>query len=77
MARAVRERAQECCEYCLLPQSSQEAAFHIDHILPRVVGGATVEDNLALACVSCSLRKGARTHSMDSDIPVRIFDPRE
>jgi hypothetical protein len=60
----------------MLPQSSQEATFHIDHILPRVAGGETVEDNLALACVSCSLRKGARTHSIDSDVPVRIFDPR-
>lgn len=76
MARAVRIRAKECCEYCLLPQASQEATFHIDHILPRAAGGETVETNLALACVSCSLRKGARTHSIDSDFPVRIFNPR-
>lgn len=30
IAREIRERAQENCEYCLLPQSSQEATFHIE-----------------------------------------------
>jgi len=35
-------------------------------------------DNLALACVSCSLRKGAREVAMDpvSGKPVPIFNPR-
>ena len=28
LAKLVRRRAREVCEYCLLPQSSQEAAFH-------------------------------------------------
>jgi 5-methylcytosine-specific restriction endonuclease McrA len=61
LAKLVRARAGYKCEYCRLPQSSQEAAFHIDHILPQAAGGATVADNLALACVTCSLRKAART----------------
>ena len=34
LARAVRDRAGNICEYCHLPQLLQEAAFHIDHI-PR------------------------------------------
>jgi 5-methylcytosine-specific restriction endonuclease McrA len=42
-----------------MSQAGQEAAFHVDHILPRKSGGDTVLSNLALACVSCSLRKGA------------------
>lgn len=50
-------RAGDRCEYCRLSQAGQEAAFHVDHVVPRVAGGATVLDNLALACVSCSLRK--------------------
>ena len=34
LARLVRKRAGNVCEYCCLPQSSQEATFHVDHIQP-------------------------------------------
>jgi len=57
LVKLVRERAREVCEYCLLPQKSQEAAFHVDHIRPRAAQGATRAENLALACVTCSLKK--------------------
>ena len=55
LRRFVAERAQHRCEYCGLAQEGQEATFHIDHIVPRKTGGQTIEENLALACVSCSL----------------------
>ncbi len=45
-------RAGNRCEYCGLSQVGQEAAFHIDHVVPRVAGGRTESENLALACVS-------------------------
>ncbi|MGD1864026.1 MAG: HNH endonuclease [Phormidesmis sp.] len=35
------------------------ATFHINHIVPSAARGTTSADNLALDCVSCSLRKGA------------------
>jgi len=78
IARQVRDRAGNVCEYCRLPQSMQEAAFHINHIHPRVAGGKTVPPNLALACVSCSLRKGARTQARDPRTQdcVPLFNPR-
>ena len=78
MLRAVRKRAQNVCEYCRLHQESQEATFHIDHIEPRATGGLTVLDNLALACVSCSLRKGYRNKHRDprTGRSVRLFHPR-
>ena len=66
LRRRVRGRARDCCEYCRIAQAGQEATFHIDHILPRCEGGPTIFDNLALACVSCSLRKGGR---------IRVVDP--
>jgi 5-methylcytosine-specific restriction endonuclease McrA len=74
----VRRRAGEICEYCRLPQSSQEAAYHIDHIQPLARGGATTAANLALACVTCSLRKAARTTARDphSKQHVALFHPR-
>ena len=35
LRRLVVERAGGQCEYCRLSQESQEAAFHLDHILPQ------------------------------------------
>ena len=76
--RLVTERAKERCEYCGLAQEGQEATFHIDHILPIAAGGTTLENNLALACVSCSLRKGARQTGKDpfDNTEVPLFHPR-
>jgi hypothetical protein len=75
---AVIARADRRCEYCRLSQAGQEAAFHIDHVMPRAAGGTTTEDNLALACVSCSLHKAAKRTATDpnSGEEVSIFNPR-
>lgn len=78
LAREVRARSGNACEYCLLPQDSQEATFHIDHVVPRSRGGPTTFANLALACVSCSLRKAARFRARDPNDGklVALFNPR-
>ena len=78
LRRLVMERAQNRCEYCCLAQDGQEATFHIDHATPVAVGGTTAETNLALACVSCSLRKGARQKAPDplTGLVVPLFHPR-
>jgi hypothetical protein len=75
----VRQRARQSCEYCLLPQASQEATFHVDHIQPRATEGQTSVENLALACVTCSLKKAARTQGRDpiSQAFVPLFHPRQ
>lgn len=71
-------RAGNRCEYCQLSQLGQEATFHIDHVVPRAAGGPTTTDNLALACVSCSLRKWAKQTATDPDTgaEVPLFNPR-
>ena len=79
LSRYVIARASGVCEYCKLPQWSQEATFHVDHIQPRADGGETSEENLALACVSCSLKKAARIHVVDPRTKrfVLLFHPRK
>lgn len=78
LRRLVIERAANHCEYCGLSQTSQIATFHIDHVIPVAAGGETTEDNLALACVSCSLRKGARLMATDpiSGREAILYNPR-
>ncbi|MCB0031845.1 MAG: HNH endonuclease [Anaerolineales bacterium] len=72
-------RANDRCEYCLLAQAGRAAQFHIDHVIPVTSGGQTVSDNLALACVACSLRKAAKVHATDpaTSEAVTVFNPRQ
>lgn len=74
----VVDRARGRCEYCRLAQAGQEATFHVDHVIPVVSGGPTTLENLALACVSCSLRKGPRRTGRDVETGVEapLFNPR-
>ena len=50
----------------------------MDHVLPVAVGGETEAGNLALACVSCSLRKAARVTADDpvTGMAAGLFNPR-
>ncbi|UBF29384.1 HNH endonuclease [Kovacikia minuta CCNUW1] len=79
LRRLVIQRADNRCEYCGVSQIGQVATFHIDHIVPVVAGGETAAANLALACVSCSLRKGARQalEDLETGEVVFIFNPRQ
>jgi len=43
------------CQIC----GTDEGEMHIDHIIPRKVGGDHSLDNLRVLCKSCNLRKGA------------------
>ena len=76
---AVRNRAANRCEYCHLDQAGQVATFHIDHIQPIKLGGTDELDNLALACVGCSLHKAAKAEAIDPDSQkyVPLFHPRK
>lgn len=79
MRRRVIARAKNRCEYCGLSQLGQAATFHMDHVLPIVAGGETAFNNLALACIYCSLRKGAKQKARDpqSGTQTRLFHPRK
>ena len=74
----ITHRADYRCEYCQLSQSGQEATFHLDHVKPRASGGATTAANLALACVSCSLRKAAQEFATEPATGAEppLFNPR-
>ena len=76
--RAVRRRADERCEYCLLPDRLAGRSFEIDHVRPLRHRGLTVADNLAWACPLCNGAKQASVSAFDpeTDELVPLFDPR-
>jgi 5-methylcytosine-specific restriction endonuclease McrA len=50
LRRFVRQRADERCEYCRIPESVTFASHEVDHIIAEKHGGPTEERNLALSC---------------------------
>jgi hypothetical protein len=78
MERKIRVRANNACEYCLMPQSAFILTFPIDHIIVRQHGGKTRADNLALACLRCNLHKGPNIAGIDpvSKHVVPLYYPR-
>ncbi|MFQ5594258.1 MAG: HNH endonuclease [Anaerolineae bacterium] len=79
LRRLVITRANNRCEYCGLSQQGQVATFHVDHVVPLDADGPTTAENLALACVSCSLHKSARQTAIDpqSGESVPLYNPRQ
>ncbi len=63
----VYERANGCCEYCLIPEVATLAPHEIDHIISKKHGGLTEAGNLALSCVLCNKYKGSDLASVDPD----------
>ena len=61
----VRELDQETYAYCRSPEELSVTAFEVDHILPVSAGGASVLDNLCLACATCNRLKGRRQEFAD------------
>jgi hypothetical protein len=73
----VRLRGGGVCEYCRLPEVLSHLPFPLDHIIARQHGGRSTEDNLALSCPECNLRKGPNIATLDdAGELIRLFDPR-
>jgi hypothetical protein len=79
LCRLAIQRSNDRCEYCKIAQAGQVATFHINRIVPVVANGETTAENLALACVSCSLRKGVRQEIEDAQTGIKVlfFNPRQ
>jgi hypothetical protein len=75
----VRRRAQNRCEYCLIPQEHADLTHHIEHIVARQHGGSDELGNFALACHRCNLRKGPNLTGIDPTLGdlVPLFHPRQ
>jgi len=63
---AVKQRAQDCCEYCWSQEAYSPDTFSVEHIVPLAKGGTNAADNLANACQGCNNRKFVSTEAIDS-----------
>jgi hypothetical protein len=75
----IRQRAENCCEYCRLAEAGRLARFHIDHIIAIKHDGTDDDDNLCLACPKCNAHKGDNVAALDplSRTATRLYDPRQ
>lgn len=74
----IAKRANHHCEYCKAPEVVFNFPFEVEHIIPLSRQGVDDLTNLALACRSCNLHKGARISGIisSSGQSVRFFHPR-
>lgn len=74
----VERRAQDACEYCLLPQGASILPHQVDHIIGRQHRGSDQDDNLCLCCIRCNLKKGPNIASVDpqTGLVVALYHPR-
>ena len=74
----IRERAQDRCEYCELPQACTTLPHEVDHIRAQKHHGPTTLENTCWACASCNAAKGPNASGYDGVTGrlVRLFNPR-
>jgi hypothetical protein len=65
LAKEIRDRAANSCEYCQMPQEFECAPFQVEHIIAEQHGGPTESSNLALACIRCNKHKGPNIAGRD------------
>lgn len=51
----ILERDGFTCQYC--GRSAPSVVLHVDHIIPRSIGGPAERDNLITACETCNVGK--------------------
>jgi 5-methylcytosine-specific restriction endonuclease McrA len=79
LQRLVRHRAGDRCEYCRISAAIDEVSLQIERVAHRQHGGATVLENLALACQRCNAHKGPNLTGIDEETGTieRLFHPRQ
>lgn len=59
VARQIKARDGERCVYCARTAAESGSALHLDHLLPRALGGTDTAENLVVACRRCNCARQA------------------
>jgi 5-methylcytosine-specific restriction endonuclease McrA len=79
LRRAIRDQADEICEYCRSQERFSPQRFSIEHIKPYSACGQPTQENLALSCQGCNGHKYTKQDAPDpvtGDV-VKLFHPRK
>lgn len=74
----VRQRANNRCEYCGLPEGYSFYSHQIDHVIPLKHRGDSEVKNLGLACFDCNNAKSSDVASYDEETNelTPLYNPR-
>lgn len=77
LQQQIRNRFRNCSAYCLTSEFLNVTTFEFEHITPRSAGGATIFENLCLACPSCNRYKAVRQTAVEplTQKEVTLFHP--
>jgi hypothetical protein len=66
------------CGYCRSAEELTGQNLVVDHLIPEVLGGTAVRENLWMACDECNEFKANRTHANDpvTSEQTPLFNPR-
>lgn len=72
----IRRAAKNRCGYCLNPQGLMPYKLEIEHLVPKALGGESVEENLWLACRECNAHKAKKIEAIDNltEKTVKLFN---
>ena len=77
LRKAVADRANILCEYCLIAEADTFYGCEVDHIISLKHSGSSDADNLAYACAFCNRAKGSDVGSISASGEfTRFFNPR-
>lgn len=78
LRKQVEDRANDTCEYCLIPIEETYFGGEIDHIISLKHNGQTILENLSLACQPCNRNKGSDlgSNAPATNILTRFYNPR-
>lgn len=67
LRRLAHDRADGCCEYCLVHEDECLLPHEPDHVVAVKHRGQTVENNIAWTCFVCNRAKGSDIASIDME----------
>ena len=75
--KKIRERILRRDSYCCQQCGQDNGKLHIDHIIPRRLGGGDSDSNLQTLCQKCNLSKGGRFFGIGKTPPTlhEVFIP--
>lgn len=76
--RRIAQQARHRCGYCQTQERVSGIPLTLEHIIPRVAGGADEEENLWVSCRLCNEIKGVQTEAIDPQTGriAPLFNPR-